>query len=58
MYQLTGVFVAEAAITLLRDETAAKNIGGGLLTPATLGSAYIDRLIKAGVKIDVRMMPA
>lgn len=57
MYHLTGVFAAEAAITLLRDKTLAGEIGGGLLTPATLGGAYVDRLQKTGVKIDVRMMP-
>jgi len=57
MYHLTGVFAAEAAITLLRDDTLAHSIGGGVLTPATLGGAYIERLQKAGVKIDLRMMP-
>ena len=57
MYKLTGVFAAEAAITLLRDETTAKKIGGGFLTPATLGGAYIDRLQKAGVMLDLRTMP-
>lgn len=57
MYRLTGVFAAEAAITLLRDETLASKIGGGFLTPATLGGSYVERLQKAGVKFDVRMMP-
>jgi len=57
LYHLTGIFASEAAITLLRDDTLAKQIGGGFLTPATLGGAYIERLQKAGVKIDVRMMP-
>jgi len=54
---MTGIFATEAAITLLRDDTQAHKIGGGFLTPATLGEAYIDRLNNAGIKIDVRMMP-
>ena len=54
---MTGVFAAEAAITLLRDETLAGKIGGGFLTPATLGGAYLDRLQKAGVKLEVSVMP-
>lgn len=57
LYHLTGVFAAEAAITLLRDDTMAHKVGGGFLTPATLGEAYIDRLQKAGLKFEVRMMP-
>ena len=57
LYHMTGIFATEAAITLLRDDTQAHKIGGGFLTPATLGEAYIDRLNNAGIKIDVRMMP-
>lgn len=57
MYHLTGVFAAEAAITILRDDTEARKMGGGLLTPATLGVAYIERLRKAGVKMDAMVMP-
>ncbi|GAB7348833.1 hypothetical protein MBLNU459_g7542t1 [Dothideomycetes sp. NU459] len=56
-YHLTGVFLAEAAITLLRDQTTATEIGGGFLTPATLGGPYVDRLQKAGLKISVRVLP-
>lgn len=57
MYDLTGVFLAEAAVTLARDKTKAHEIGGGVLTPATLGSAYLDRLNKAGLKTEVKMLP-
>ena len=58
MYQLTGVFLAEAAVTLARDdEFAAKQVGGGFLTPATLGAPFLERLQKAGLKVDVRVMP-
>ncbi|EMC98907.1 hypothetical protein BAUCODRAFT_103474 [Baudoinia panamericana UAMH 10762] len=57
MYALTGICVAEAAITIARDKTLAHQLGGGFLTPATLGAPYLDRLKKAGVKTEVRMMP-
>jgi len=58
LYHLTGVFLAEAAATLARDEDfKAKEIGGGLLTPATLGAPFLERLQKAGVKVDVKVMP-
>ena len=44
MYDMSGTFLAEAAMTILKDETGAKKIGGGILTPATLGSKFIERL--------------
>ncbi|PNS15265.1 hypothetical protein CAC42_8266 [Sphaceloma murrayae] len=56
-YHLTGIFLAEAAISLLRDDSLAKRLGGGILTPATLGAAYVERLQKAGLRIDTRMLP-
>lgn len=56
MYLLTGIFLAEAAITICRDQTSAHKIGGGMLTPATLGEAFLERLQKAGVQTEVRMM--
>ena len=56
-YELSGVLMAEAAITILRDNTPAHKMGGGILTPATLGQAYIDRLRKARVVFDAHMLP-
>ena len=57
-YHLTGIFLAEAAVVLARDEGfLAKEIGGGFLTPATLGAPFLERLQKAGLKVDVRVMP-
>jgi short subunit dehydrogenase-like uncharacterized protein len=53
MYILTGVFLAEAAITVLRDETPARKYGGGVLTPAMLGQSYIDRLAKVGYQATI-----
>lgn len=57
MYHLTAVYLVEAAAVLLRDDgVTERKLGGGLLTPATLGQAYIDRLMKAGVVIEAHMM--
>ena len=52
---VTGIFLAEGALTLLKDDVAAKKLGGGFLTPATLGQAYIDRLGEHGFKIETKM---
>ncbi|KAK0838132.1 hypothetical protein LTR03_012247 [Friedmanniomyces endolithicus] len=57
MYLLTGICLAEAAVTIARDRTPAHEIGGGMLTPAMLGAPYLERLQKAGLKTEVRMMP-
>lgn len=57
MYYLTGMLLAEAAITIARDETPAHQLGGGVLTPATLGEAYFDRVREGGLKASIRMMP-
>jgi short subunit dehydrogenase-like uncharacterized protein len=58
IYYVTGIFASEAAIVLVRGDTTAddsvyaRKLGGGVLTPATLGQPYIDRLVKAGVIIE------
>ena len=57
MYYLTGMLLAEAAITIARDQTPAHKMGGGLLTPATLGEAYLERVRKGGLFTEIRMMP-
>ena len=56
IYHLTGVLLAEAAMVILREETTAKSLGGGLLTPATLGQPLVDRLRQAGLHIEVGTM--
>lgn len=56
MYYFTGLALAEAAMVILRGgETEAKRLGGGILTPATLGDEYVDRLKKANTEIYVRL---
>jgi short subunit dehydrogenase-like uncharacterized protein len=57
MYYLTGMLLAEAAITIAREQTPAHKMGGGLLTPATLGEAYFERVRKGGLFTEIRMMP-
>lgn len=56
-YHMTGVFLAEAAMSLLKDDSLAKELGGGVLTPATLGAGYVERLQKAGFKMELKMLP-
>lgn len=57
LYHLSGIFLSEAAITIARDNTPAIHMGGGLLTPATLGAPFLERMQKAGLKVDVGSMP-
>ncbi len=58
IYYLSGVFASEAAMVLLRGDAAAEDavyarkLGGGILTPATLGQPFIDRLAKAGLTLE------
>ena len=56
MYHLTGICLAESAFILSREKTHASELGGGILTPATLGQNYLDRLQKAGLEVEMEMM--
>jgi len=57
-YHVTAIFMVEAAATLLYDgdDVPARKMQGGLLTPATLGDAYVDRLRRAGLIVETRML--
>lgn len=56
MYYFTGLALAEAAMVVLRGgETEAKKLGGGILTPATLGDEYVERLRKLNTEIHVQL---
>ena len=57
MYHLTGVCLAESALIIAREKTLAHELGGGMLTPATLGASYLESLQKAGLEVEVKMMP-
>lgn len=56
LYKLTGIMLGEAALTLLKDDVPAKKLGGGFMTPATLGQAFIDRLGENGFKFEAKML--
>jgi len=56
-YWTTALTLAEAAMVMLRGDleaTEAGKLGGGILTPAMLGDQYVERLRKAGVKLEVQ----
>ena len=57
IYHFTGVCLAEAAMVLLNDEKLVQRLDGGLLTPATLGQSFIDRMKNAGLVFEVKMIP-
>ena len=57
LYYFTGVCLAEAAMVILNDDDLVQRLDGGILTPATLGQAFIDRMIRAGMKFEVEMLP-
>ena len=58
IYHLTGVFLAEAAMVILRDsKIVERTSGGGILTPAALGPLFIERLQQAGIILERGLMP-
>ena len=58
MYDLTATLLVEAGMVLAKDEEAVRRLGGGYLTPATLGQHLIDRLANGGVELNVTLSPA
>lgn len=55
MYLLTGLLLAEAAIVILNNEEKVKKVSrGGIVTSATLGQDFVDRLEKVGCNIDTK----
>ncbi|KAH0423061.1 hypothetical protein CcaCcLH18_12432 [Colletotrichum camelliae] len=57
-YMLSGIMAVEAAVILLdpRRDCVAHKLGGGILTPATLGQPLADRLRTAGVQIEIEAL--
>lgn len=56
MYPFTGLLLAEAAMVILNEEEKIKKVSrGGIVTPATLGQHYVDRLEKVGCKIETKV---
>lgn len=52
---VTGILVAEGALTLLEDDVG---LNGGVYTAALLGQGLIDRLEKAGLKFETKVIEA
>lgn len=56
LYVFTGLMMAEAAMTILENEDKVKKVSrGGVVTPATLGQEYVDRLDKVGCTIETEI---
>jgi len=57
LYWFTGLLMSEAAMVILRNEEGlVKKWGGGVLTPAVLGKAYVEGCQKAGCVVETEMM--
>jgi short subunit dehydrogenase-like uncharacterized protein len=54
--QVTGLLLCNGAISILKDDVVAKKLGGGVLTPATLGQPFIDRLQASGFRFETKML--
>ncbi|GAB1210985.1 hypothetical protein ATERTT37_000095 [Aspergillus terreus] len=53
MYSVTGLLMAEAAMTILENEDKVRKVSrGGIVTSATLGQDYVDRLERVGCKFE------
>lgn len=51
--KVTGILLAEGAISILRNET---KLSGGVYTPACLGEPFVDRLVATGLKIEKKWL--
>ena len=56
MYDLSGLYLAAAALTILEGNCFATKAGGGFLTPATLGQGFVNRAKEAGVRLETAVM--
>lgn len=57
MYAFSGVCLAEAALVILQNEQKVRRVSGcGIVTPATLGQEYVDRLNQAGCTIETQIL--
>lgn len=58
MYSLTALLLSEAAMVLLQPtrENWAQRLGGGVLTPATLGDQYVERVKAAGLNMRITLV--
>lgn len=57
MYGFTGLLLSEAAMTILENEDKVKKVSrGGIVTPATLGQEFLDRLEQVGCKVEAKLL--
>jgi short subunit dehydrogenase-like uncharacterized protein len=56
VYYMTGITLTEAALVLSRGGDCLGKRLGGMITPATLEMEYVERLQKAGIKLDWGML--
>lgn len=49
---VTGLFLAQAALTILEDDVDLG--GGGVFTPACLGQGFVDRVDAAGFRFETK----
>ncbi|KAJ4289193.1 hypothetical protein N0V90_011535 [Kalmusia sp. IMI 367209] len=58
MYSLTAILLSEATMVLLRPdrENWAQKLGGGVLTSATLGDQFVERMKAAGLKMNLELV--
>ncbi|KAM0105611.1 hypothetical protein ACP6JB_008795 [Aspergillus fumigatus] len=56
MYALTGLLLAEAAMVILEETERVKKVSRcGIVTPATLGQPFVDRLEKVGCHLETQV---
>jgi short subunit dehydrogenase-like uncharacterized protein len=56
MYLFTGLLLAEAALVILNEEETIRKVSrGGIVTPATMGQGFVDRLEKVGCNIETKV---
>lgn len=53
---MTGSLLAEAALIIARDNTYAHELPGGILTPATLGGKYLERMQIVGLQTEFKLL--
>ena len=56
MYYLTAILLVEAAMVILEDPTLSDRLGGGLLTPATLGQPFVERMRRSGIVLETEIL--
>ena len=55
-YAITGAWLAQGAATLLYNPKLVESLGGGFITPAVLGQAFIEQAEKGGIHVETKML--